>query len=86
MQIGSDYTRAFLTWDEVAAASKYEVQYSFNGSSWYSDGEISAIGFAATHLFTSSGYSQYDTVYFKVRAYNSNGWGPFSSTVSVILW
>jgi hypothetical protein len=61
------------------------VQYSYNASTWYSDGEIYVLS-GMVPTFVSVGYSQYDTVYFKVRAYNNNGRGPFSSIDYVLLW
>jgi len=77
--------RAYMnvTWNSVAGATKYEVQWSWTGSSWSDDGETSST------TFVSGPYqlNQYNTtVYFRVRAYNSGGWGPWSSTSSGILY
>jgi len=74
--LGTDgYT---VTWNSVTNATKYEVQYSTNGSTWYFEDETTQTFFISTGWLNIKG----TFVYFRVRAYNSIGWGPYSSAFS----
>ena len=67
-----------VSWNSVSGATKYEVQWSTNGSTWYLEDETTQ-----TYL-VSSGWKDIGGVfaYFRVRAYNSIGWGSYSSAYS----
>jgi fibronectin type 3 domain-containing protein len=63
----------------AAAVIEYELQRSTNGSTWSTDTITTFTGHASTNWHPPT------TAYFRVRARNSVGWGPYSSPVSVIL-
>ena len=77
-----DRVNVVVTWYSVSGATKYDAEYSLNDSYWYTDYSYSD---TSKTNYTSTGHSKGQTVYFRVRAGNSNGWSSWSSTRSLSL-
>lgn len=76
---GVTYNAATLSWDVVSGATKYELVRDTS-----SGGSFATIVYEGSSNTTDdTGLSANTTYYYKVRAGNSAGWGPYTSFVSL---
>jgi hypothetical protein len=75
----------FVDWDSPpdrgAAITEYEVQADTSSS--FSDPTSSIVGSGTSKIWTTLNYGA--TLYFRVRAKNSQGWGAYSVTNSIVI-
>jgi len=65
-----------ISWDSVSSASTY---YIYRSSS--SSGSYTSVGSSSTTAYTDTGLDPNTTYYYKVMAYNSYGYSPYSSVI-----
>jgi hypothetical protein len=76
-------TTVKLTWQRPssnggAAINKYAVQRARVGGAW------KTVAYPTTRYHTASGLTNGKRYYFRIRAHNTAGWGPYSTTVNAV--
>ena len=72
-------TSVYITWDSVSGASSYELQLANPGEDWQN---VETAAPVTGTNYTDVGWQTHHAGFFRVRAVNSAGAGPYSVSVS----